>query len=98
MKKILLFGSFAILSITSFSCTTDENQTIEETSKTQAIVYGPGDDPIIPPPPPKKQSVVSKGPGDAPIIVPPPPIKKQSVVSKGPGDATIPVPPPPKPK
>jgi hypothetical protein len=63
MKKLLLMGTFALLSTTLFSCTADEdtaeNKSATEVKKevipaTPSYADGPGDDPIKVPPPPTK--------------------------------------------
>jgi hypothetical protein len=62
MKKLLLMGTFALLSTTLFSCTADEFETAEtktEIKKDSIPVQadappdGPGDDPINVNPPKK---------------------------------------------
>ena len=62
MKKLLLMGTFALLSTTLFSCTADEYETAEtktETKKDPVAIQadappdGPGDDPITVKPPKK---------------------------------------------
>ena len=63
-----------MLSITSFSCTTDENQENENAGKIQTNLTGPGDQPVIVLPPPRK-AVSAQGPDDDPIKVPPPPLE-----------------------
>lgn len=58
MKKLFLWGAFALLSTTIFSCTADEYDTqvkkeVKKTTNPVTPTYadGPGDDPVIPPPP-----------------------------------------------
>jgi len=62
MKKLLLMGTFALLSTTLFSCTADEFETAETKTEIKkdsipvqadAPLDGPGDQPIIITPPKK---------------------------------------------
>jgi hypothetical protein len=58
MKKIFLWGTFALFSSTIYSCTADEYDGTSKTTKVkteQQASYpdGPGDEPIIVPPPKK---------------------------------------------
>ncbi|RYJ40803.1 hypothetical protein NU08_0240 [Flavobacterium anhuiense] len=63
MKKLIVFGLFALFSFTAFSCTSDETETNglkTETKKERVLSEGqasepdgPGDDPINLPPPKK---------------------------------------------
>jgi hypothetical protein len=65
MKKLLLFGVFALLTTTLFSCTADEYEADKTSGKTDTKIIsapdtpaqaleGPEDDPITVPVPPKK--------------------------------------------
>ncbi|MNL82816.1 hypothetical protein D3C87_2102930 [compost metagenome] len=59
MKKIFLWGAFALISSTLFSCSADELEAAEQKTEIkkeiptegQASEPGPGDDPIPVPPP-----------------------------------------------
>ncbi len=54
MKKLFIWGAFALLTTTLFSCTADEYETQTEKEIAPTYADGPGDDPIkVPPPPPK---------------------------------------------
>jgi len=54
MKKLFIWGAFALLTTTLFSCTADEYETQVKKDVTPSYADGPGDDPIkVPPPPPK---------------------------------------------
>jgi hypothetical protein len=55
MKKLLLMGTFALLSTTLFSCTADDYED-QQNKKVEKPAYadGPGDLPITVPPPPIK--------------------------------------------
>lgn len=64
MKKLLLMGTFALLSATIFSCTADE-ETSDNKSATEAKEVNPN----------KPSYADAEGPGDDPIKVPPPPVK-----------------------
>jgi hypothetical protein len=54
MKKIFLWGAFALLTTTVISCTADEYEEVQKkVTPTTPSYAGPGDEPI-PVPPPKK--------------------------------------------
>lgn len=55
MKKIFLLGAFALLSLTIFSCTSDDYEEVQKNIKPEqpSFADGPGDQ-TIPVPPPKK--------------------------------------------
>jgi hypothetical protein len=60
MKKLIVMGAFALLSITLFSCSADELEATKDKTEVQKesipsqANIGPDDDPITVPPPPKK--------------------------------------------
>ena len=54
MKKLIMWGAFALLTTTMISCTADENEDVKTTKPAvPAYADGPGDQ-TIPVPPPKK--------------------------------------------
>ena len=66
MKKSILFGVFALLTTTLFSCSADEPEADKTSGKTETTkIVNPADSPA--------QAV--DGPEDEPVIVPPPPKK-----------------------
>jgi hypothetical protein len=54
MKKLILMGTFVLLSTTLFSCTADDYED-QQNKKVEKPAYadGPGDDPVIIQPPKK---------------------------------------------
>lgn len=56
MKKIFIWGAFALLTTTAISCTADDFEDTKTKPEIPAYADGPGDLPIpVPPPPPPKQ-------------------------------------------
>lgn len=66
MKKLFIWGAFALLTTTLFSCTADEFETSTAGGTEQKSNYKPID----------QQTQAVEGPEDDPITVPPPPPKK----------------------
>ena len=59
MKKLIILGTFALLTTTLFSCTADEYETQakkeiqKKNDSVPSYADGPGDQPVIVVPPPK---------------------------------------------